>query len=101
VPTDLDQSLYHQVYGMITIPALRLVENHRTKVISGPLKPCSGSFTTIYGLPCRHKCMERIQSRTGLTIDDFHSHWHWNWLIQPNIQEPGPEFVLEPLKVAS
>ena len=37
-----------------------------------PLEPCSGVFTQIYGLPCSHIVLERLQAKTTLTRLDVH-----------------------------
>src|ERR1700722_10024721 len=91
VPTDIARELYNQVIGIVTIPAIRLVEKHRTKMMALPPQPCSGVFTATMGLPCVHKCINIIQSKSSLTVNDFDAQWYWERpIIQPR-DEPTDE----------
>jgi hypothetical protein len=49
-------------------------------MMAKPLQPCTGTFTTIMGLPCIHRYNQAKQSQTSFIVDDFHPQWHW---IQP------------------
>jgi hypothetical protein len=87
VPLHVDRQVYNQVYGLVTILALRLVEKQRIVMMSLPPQPCTGTFTTTMGLPCIHRYNQAKESNTGLTIDDFHQHWYW---IQPKKKPTHP-----------
>jgi hypothetical protein len=43
-------------------------------------RPCSGSFTTIHGIPCYHEIRLQKQLKHKITKHDFHKHWHF---VQP------------------
>ena len=72
--------MYNQVYGIVTIPAIRLVEYQRRQMMSlpPPLRPCTSTWTVTMGLPCIHRYNQAYKSETSLTADDFHPQWHWN-----------------------
>ena len=65
MPLDIDQIQYQACFGVITTPALRLV-NIYNQSVSRPLKPCTSVFTTTMGLPCAHKIKERKSLGLGL-----------------------------------
>ncbi|KAI0994242.1 hypothetical protein K3495_g13940 [Podosphaera aphanis] len=49
------------------------------------------------GMPCWHIIQERMSQSRGLTINDFHQHWHFD-RPQPNFQQliPDPP-ILDPV----
>jgi hypothetical protein len=74
VLTDVERSVYNQVYSIVTIPAIRLVEYQRQEIMSLPplLRPCTSTWTVTMGLPCIHKYNQVHELETNLTADDFH-----------------------------
>jgi hypothetical protein len=40
-------------------------------------RPCSGSFTTIYDIPCYHEIRLQKQLKRRITKHEFHKHWHF------------------------
>jgi hypothetical protein len=37
---------------------------------------CLGSFTNIYGLPCKHTLRKHLESGTPIPLDSIHLQWH-------------------------
>jgi len=37
---------------------------------------CLGSFTNIYGLPCKHTLRKHLESGTPIPLDSIHPQWH-------------------------
>jgi hypothetical protein len=54
------------------------------------LEPCTGVYTTTFGLPCTHKIEDIRQSGLSLQPQDFHPHWFWDRYsgLTPTILEP-------------
>jgi hypothetical protein len=57
---------------------------------------CSGSFMSIYGIPCCHTIRDLQQRQEQITRRHFHYHWHFerprpNRLpLPPPLATPGP-----------
>jgi hypothetical protein len=39
------------------------------------LKPCTGQFKALMGLPCAHTVQECLQAKESLQSDHFNTHW--------------------------
>jgi hypothetical protein len=97
-PLRLDQYQYHACFGYITATALRLVQDNYNSAIkakskpSEPLKPCTGVFNTITGLPCAHQIQDIRNQGISLLPEHFHKHWYWDRYLDL------PEPTLEPLR---
>ncbi|KAI9919921.1 hypothetical protein PsorP6_016011 [Peronosclerospora sorghi] len=39
-------------------------------------KPCSNSFTTVWGLSCYHRLRHLVEAKKRIEIGDVHCHWH-------------------------
>src|SRR5262245_57936829 len=77
---------------MLWIHYLRLVQKHY-ECAKKPLEPCTGVYTTTWGLPCAHKLEEVREQGVSLLPEQFHKHWYWDRDSTPS--EP----TLEPLRV--
>ena len=71
-PIELDEDLYQSVFSVVTWYALWLVKNHYNSM-SHPLKPCTGMFSQLMGLPCAHVCLAKKQFGR-LVANDFDEH---------------------------
>jgi len=49
-----------------------------------PLKECTQSFTSTFGLPCAHTILRRRQTGGKLLLGDIHQQW---WIIDRDIPE--------------
>jgi hypothetical protein len=89
-PLELSGALYGVVCGWVSYAALRKVEEQRKLLLEKDPPPspiCTGTFTRVYGLPCRHT-LEALQGE-ALLLDHFHSHWHLR-------RDGAPRLLLEP-----
>ena len=95
IPLELSGALYGVVQGWVSYEALRKVEKQRRLLASilPPARPCSGTFSRVYGLPCLHRLKDIQDKGEALTLDHFHTHWRL-------IRKGGPpQPLLEPRQV--
>jgi hypothetical protein len=91
-PLSIDRKVFHGIFGNVTWHACWKVQAHYDSM-QKPLKPCTGVFSGVTGLPCAHLYDEK-RNTTGFTSSDFHPHWFWD---RKSIQLP----YLDPLTVQS
>ncbi len=60
---------------------LKLLDEHERAIgyqgkegEQGP-KPCKGQYRTIWGLPCHHRMLEKMESGDTLILSDIDPHW--------------------------
>lgn len=95
------------IHNIITPAAIELIRQQdllRKKDVEQPAgrKPCTGSFTRIYGLPCRHTLQSLIDIGSPLQLNCFEDdHWRYQRQHQRLLpQPPRPHHdVLEPLSI--
>jgi hypothetical protein len=56
--------------------------------------PCSGSFTTIYGIPCYHHIRLLKELNRKVTKHDLHKHWYFERPV--NVPQDGEAVELPP-----
>lgn len=89
-PLDISGVLFEALQGWISHKALRKVQEER-QLISKPLeRPCTGTFTSSYGLPCVHNLKKLDEEGQALLLEYFHPHWH----LKRGVAQPQP--MLEP-----
>ena len=85
--------LFGQLLSRVSNYALGQIWGQRYRLIKGePLPLCTFKYTMAMGLPCAHKIQARLAETGVLTIDNIHSHWHFN---PPPIGQAIP-LILEP-----
>lgn len=92
MPLGLSGSLYSSVRGWVSFKALRKVDEQRElihKDDSPALRLCTGKFTRSYGLPCVHRLKELLDATQPLSLQEFHTQWHYKRDGQPiHLMEP-------------
>ena len=53
------------------------------------IRPCTGSFKKVYGIPCHHTLRAYVAQKRVVTKEDFYKHWHYQDLPAPP-QAPQP-----------
>ncbi|CAG8754301.1 15429_t:CDS:2, partial [Gigaspora rosea] len=85
--------LYH-----VSVFALNKIRDELIKASSAtpdsPLKPCTGTFRSMMGLPCSHTIYERLEANQALQKADIHEHW---WIQGRHIEFLDPTDLLEEL----
>ena len=54
----------------------QLLVRYSSQPGSSPLKPCTGAFERVWGIPCCHTISARILLSQSLHLDDFCTQWH-------------------------
>jgi hypothetical protein len=90
IPLDISGARFEAIRGWISHPALRKVQEQRQLLLRLPLKACTSSFTSSYGLPCVHTLKQLDEENQVLRLEHFHPHWH---LKRGTLQ---PSLLLEP-----
>ena len=71
-----DNSTFNSLLGVVSPFALKKVAQH-LKHIAPDMVPCTGIFTKISGLPCKHLLSQRIANGEELKAEDFDNHWRY------------------------
>ena len=95
MPIDISGVSFEAIRGWVSHKSLRKVQEQR-QLLSKPIKaPCTGIFTSSYGLPCVHTLKKLEEEGRPLLLENFHPHWH----LRREISQPRP--MLEPRIVPS
>jgi hypothetical protein len=70
--------LYNMIVPMVLRKALKQISLGAQYVKNNTIKPCTGSFKSIYGVPCYHSILTVDATGRTLTEDDFHLRWHFS-----------------------
>jgi hypothetical protein len=95
MPLGLSGSLYSAVRGWVSFEALRKVDEQRELIYkdgSSELRPCTGKFTRSYGLPCVHRVKELLDAKQPLSLEEFHTQWHYK-------RDGQPIHLIEPQRI--
>ncbi|EXU94480.1 MULE transposase domain protein [Metarhizium robertsii] len=95
MPLGLSGSLYSAVRGWVSFEALRKVDEQRELIYkddSPALRPCTGKFTPSYGLPCVHRIKELLDAKQPLSLEEFHTQWHYK-------RDGQPIHLIEPQRI--
>lgn len=76
----LQNPIFTDVVRVVSTTALELVYKEYNIALesitkNNDLPPCSGKFSTIMGLPCKHKCKIAMETKKPLLLTDFCNHW--------------------------
>ncbi|KAI0993595.1 hypothetical protein K3495_g14589, partial [Podosphaera aphanis] len=97
LPAGISGEFYYGVLGRIshfalheTCKQVKYPRNEELRTRNGQSYICTGTFNKSIGMPCWHIIQERMSQNRGLTINDFHQHWHFV-RPQPNFQQLIPD----------
>lgn len=77
---------YDEVRFKVSIPALEMIQEQHERYLElvalGETHRCTGIFTAVTGLPCKHTLSRSV------TMEDIHPHW---WLDRGESKKAGEE----------
>ena len=94
-----------RIHETITPIAIELVRQQHILRQQDTRRPCTGSFTRIYGLPCSHTLQLLEETRTLLGMNHFEDdYWRYHRQQGPSFEvaalAPRPhQHILDPLVV--
>ena len=91
--------LYRKLVRRVSVFALQTVREQVSLPNDGDDSVCSGQFTQVWGIPCKHKLKEYVTAGSLIPLEDIHDQWLLDGPEMP-AAEPGTDAVSEIVRSA-
>jgi hypothetical protein len=78
-------ALFSRIKNKVSVHALDILLKQLS--LDRPLKPCTGSFSQVYGMPCAHIIDEKLMAQEKLELGDICEQWRLFPLTENSIND--------------